>query len=478
MEEDSGAKFRKDLFEDCAKRRTKLVKQMSLGSIAVLPGAGVQYRNNDAEYPFRQNSHFYYLTAFCEPEAVLVLIKNTDSSLEYILFCRGRNPEEEIWTGPRASMKEAKEVFGADRSFDISELDAMLPTLLNQKKIYYTASQNAEFDARMTTWTNQVHSQIDVKVSPAETWVDLVELVSELRVYKSPYEIAVLKEAARISAEAHERLMRFAARKNENTESIQSTTEQKFKKLWEYQLEGEFVHECFKQGARFMAYTPIVASGKNACVLHYVQNDKPIQPDELILVDAGCEYHYYAADITRTFPSNGRFTADQKSIYELVLASQAAAIAITKPGTPWHKLQEIIVAVLVKGLVDLKILKGDVDQLIQDKAYRQYYMHSSGHWLGLDVHDSGPYKINGESRPLEAGMVLTIEPGLYLGENPNLDRRWWNIGVRIEDDVLVTTNGCDILTQAAPKTVKEIEAIMAAFALESTPISEKKQVFY
>ncbi len=417
---------------------------MTANSIAVLPGALLQHRNADAEYPFRQNSNFYYLTGFCEPEAVLVLLKSDSNTEEYILFCRGNNPEEEIWTGPRTSIADAIKHYGADKAFEIAKLDEILPSLLKDRdKIYYSLGRCQTFDNRMIAWVNSIRGKAKSGAHTPDTWSDFNAMIESLRVRKDSHEISLMREAAKISCQAHKHLMKICRPGK-----------------FEYELEGEFVSECYKQNARFMAYTPIVAGGKNACILHYIKNDEKLNSKELLLVDAGCEFQYYASDITRTFPINGRFTQDQRAIYELVLAAQTAAIAEVRPGTKWHRLQEIIVEILVRGMIKLGILKGDFHNLIQEKAYRKYYMHSSGHWLGLDVHDAGEYKIDNEWRPLEEGMVLTVEPGLYFTPNDSLDKRWWGIGVRIEDDVLVTGSGCEVLTEGVPKTVAEIEELM------------------
>lgn len=427
-----------------AKRRKALFDQMENKSIYILKGANLQYRNSDAEFPFRQNSHFYYLTGFNEPDAVLVLIKEGNNE-EYILFCREKKKEEEIWTGPRVGVEGAKEKFQATTSFAISELDAKMPILLeNKEKIGYSLGHSKEFDEKMVNWVNQVRSKVRKGTHAPETWFDFVHMISAMRLHKSPDEVQQIKEACRISAEGHAHLMRICRAGK-----------------WEYQLEGEFINYCFQSGLRFMAYSPIVAGGSNACTLHYIQNSDQLKDGDLLLVDAGAECENYAADITRTFPVNGKFTEAQKAIYELVLEAQEAAIKAAKPGVAWHKLQEIMVEILVTGLVKLNILQGDVQELIKEKKYRQFYMHSSGHWLGLDVHDAGEYKINENWRPLEAQMVFTIEPGLYFDPNQEgLDSKWKGIGVRIEDDILITKDGCEVLTKMVPKRVEEIEALM------------------
>lgn len=445
--------FQKILAKEWETRRRKIFEQMTNNSIAVLSGALLQYRNNDAEYPFRQNSNFYYLTGFCEPEAVLVLIKDNSGNQEYILFCRAKSKEEEIWTGERHGIEEATLLYGATRAFELTNLNTLMPDLLmNKEKIFYTLGQQPDFDKRMIEWVSAIKAEVRKGVHKPETWIDLISMIEECRVIKSPVEIELIREACRISSEAHIKLMQHC---QDNPSPS-----------WEYQLEGEFINTCFQQGARFMAYTPIVATGKNACTLHYIKNDACLKNNDLILVDAGCEFQYYAADITRTFPFSGQFTEDQRAIYDLVLRSQLEAIKIIKPGLPYNKIQETIIDILIQGLVQLKILQGSKNELIKTKAYRQFYMHSSGHWLGLDVHDGGQYKIKDDWRLLEAGMVLTVEPGLYIPETNNVDSRWWNIGVRIEDDILVTEQGFEVLTEKVPKLIHQIEHLMKSDRLK------------
>jgi Xaa-Pro aminopeptidase len=428
-------------------RRRRLLDEMPLSSIAILKAESTQLRNGDAEYPFRQGSNFYYLTGFCEPDAVMVLTKDAEGSSEFILFCQSSNLEEELWTGPRAGLAGARQQFGATKSYDIEILDDRIPKLLNNKTYFlYSLGVNPNFDTQMAAWVNLIRSKGRKGGNIPKMWIDLNAIVHSHRLKKSPYEIALMREAAGISARAHIRLM-------------QSCRPGKM----EYYLEAEFLYACYSVGARAMAYTPIVGAGQNACVLHYTQNNKPLNPGELVLVDAGCEYEYYAADITRTFPVNGKFTEPQKAIYELVLRSQLAAIELIKPGASWNSLQDKIVQVLVEGLVSLGLLVGKADTLIADQAYRKFYMHSSGHWLGLDVHDVGDYRVGEQWTPLEAGMVLTVEPGLYISANqPEVDKQWWGIGVRIEDDILVTESGYEVLSHQAPKTIDAIEQLMKA----------------
>ncbi len=431
--------------QEYANRRQTLLKRIPPFSIVILPAGEQKFRNADASYLFRQQSHFYYLTGFCEPEALLILLKEQEGNSEFILFCKQRNREEEIWTGRLVGQEEAMLQFGANRAYALEELDKIMPMLFEGKQnVVYSLGTAESWDKRVMQWLNVGRAKQRLGVKSPFVWLELLPFIDEQRLIKSSAEIALMRQAARISAKAHLNVMR-ACKPNKK----------------EYELEGVFIQECYKEGCREMAYTPIVAGGGNACTLHYIRNDQPLKAGELVLVDAGCEYQYYAADITRTIPINGEFSKDQKLIYECVLKAQICAIQAIKPGITWDRLQEIIVKVLVEGLVSLGILHGDVETLVQEKAYKRFYMHSSGHWLGLDVHDVGEYKIEGEWRPLVAGMVLTVEPGLYIWPAENVDKRWWGIGVRIEDDVLVTDTSFEVLSQDVPKTVKEIEQLMA-----------------
>jgi len=431
--------------EEYALRRQRLFERMPAGSIALLPAAEEKHRNADTEYPFRQESNFYYLSGFKEAGALLVLIKEQEGRTEFILFCRSSEPAAEIWVGKRMGPEGAVKHLGADRAFAIEEQDKLMPLLLGDKQhIFYSLGHHTAWDLRIISWFNSVRSKAKMGPKAPEAWIDLLAWIAEDRLIKSPAEIRLMRKAAIISAAAHQRLIKQCAPNK-----------------MEYELEAEFLQACYQEGCRAMAYPSIIGGGGNACTLHYIHNDAILKAGELVLVDAGGEYEYYAADITRTFPINGQFTADQKSIYEVVLRAQLAAIEQIRPGLPWDKLQETIVEVVVQGLIDLGILKGTLQTLIQQKAYRPFYMHSSGHWLGLDVHDVGEYQLNGVWRRLEAGMVLTVEPGIYIAPgHPTVDKRWWGIGVRIEDDILVTKKGYEVLTADAPKTVEAIEKMM------------------
>ena len=447
--------------KEFSKRRKHLMQDMGKDSIAILPTATEQIRNRDVNFPFRPDSDFLYLTGFWEPEAVLVLIPGRKHG-EYVLFCREKDEAQEIWHGRREGQEGALEKYGADDSFPITDIDEILPGLMeNKTRVFYTMGIHSDFDQRLTGWVNQLKQKVRMGVNAPGEFVALDHPLHEMRLYKSACEIKMMKKAAQISAKAHQRLMQFCEPDK-----------------YEYQLEAEFIHECMMNGGREQAYPSIVGGGENGCILHYTENSSVLKDGELVLIDAGTEYHGYASDITRTFPVNGRFSPEQKALYELVLDAQAAAIKEVYPGNHWNAPHEAAVKVITKGLVHLGLLKGRVDKLIKEEAYKPFYMHRTGHWLGIDVHDVGDYKIDNEWRMLENGMVLTIEPGLYTGDNRKIPKKWRNIGIRIEDDVRVTRNGHEILSINAPKTVAEIEQIMAAAkaARMSKPLVKKVAV--
>lgn len=430
--------------KEFARRRQHLMDIMGPDTIAVLPNAPVANRNRDVDYPYRSDSNFHYLTGFDEPESVLVLIPGREHG-EYILFCRERDLDKEIWDGYRAGQDGAINNFGADDSYPISDLDDILPGLLEDKeKVYYTMGNQPSFDQHMVSWLNHLRqASRSGKHSPTEI-IELEHCLNELRLFKSSQEIKAMKQAAKASVQAHIRAMQFTKPGK-----------------WEYEVEAEIIHEFMKHGCRSPAYPSIVGGGENGCILHYIENNTKLKNNDLLLIDAGAEYECYAGDITRTFPVNGKFSPAQAALYQVVLDAQKAAIAAVKPGNHWNQPHEVAVEVLTQGLVDLGILKGDVAQLIEDAAYREFYMHRTGHWLGMDVHDVGDYKVGGEWRLLEPGMVLTVEPGLYIRDQAHVDKKWHFTGIRIEDDVLVTKDGCEVLTEAAPKEIDEIEALMA-----------------
>ena len=427
------------------KRRKRLMDMIGSDSIAILPTASVTVRNRDVEFPFRPDSDFFYLTGYPEPEAVLVLIPDRKEG-ESILFCRESDEEMETWHGRRSGLDGAISIYSVDDAFPIEDMDDILPGLIEgHERIFYNMGINQNFDQRVLGWVNQIKDKVRVGAIAPDEFISLNHFLHEMRLYKSRYEVRLMRQAAKISAKAHKRAMRNCR-----------------PGMYEYQLEGELISEFIQNGARFTAYPPIVGSGQNACILHYTNNSDKILDGDLLLIDSGAEYQCYASDITRTFPVNGKFSNAQRDIYNLVLSAQAAALNEIKPGKHWNDPHDAAVKVLTEGMVSLGILEGDPEELIKNKDYAKYYMHRTGHWLGMDVHDVGDYKLDGEWRMLEAGMVMTVEPGLYLPANSkDLPEHFQNIGVRIEDDVLVTKDGYDILSKDAPKTIDEIEELMA-----------------
>lgn len=424
------------------KRRQAVSKAIGKDSILIIPAACEILRNGDAHYPFRQNSDFYYLTGFDEPEAVMIIAPNRDDG-EFILFNRVRDRAREIWDGPRAGQEGAIKHFHADQAFAFDQFELMLPDLLtNRESIYYPFGMNKKFDRLIMRAINNVRAKIRAGIASPSALHDSAPILHEMRLFKSEAEIKTIQKAVDITTQAHIRAMQICK-----------------PGMYEYELEAEILQAFVKEGARYPAYTSIIGAGKNSCVLHYISNTKKINDGEMVLIDAGCEYQNYASDITRTFPANGRFTAEQRAIYDIVLASQVAAIDCIKPGVAWTKPQEIIVKIITQGLIDLGLLKGSLDQLIEDEAYFPFYMHRSGHWLGLDVHDAGRYRVGKNWRPMQAGMVFTVEPGIYISSDLPVDSRWHNIGVRIEDDVLVTDKGVDVLSKKIPKQIAEIESL-------------------
>jgi len=429
-----------------ARRRKALMAQMEPNSIAILPAAAVAIRNRDVEHVYRQDSDFQYLSGFGEPQAVIVLIPGREYG-EYVLFCRERNAERELWDGLRAGQDGAIRDFGADDAFPITDIDDILPGLIEGRdRVYSSMGSNPEFDRHVMEWINVIRSKANLGAQPPKEFVALDHLLHDMRLYKSAAEVKVMRSAAEISARAHVRAMQ-ASRAG----------------LYEFSLEAELDYEFRKGGAKMPAYGSIVASGRNACILHYQENDAVLKDGDLVLIDAGCEIDCYASDITRTFPVSGKFSAEQKAIYELVLKSQEAAFEAIGPGKHWNQAHEATVRVITTGLVELGLLQGNVDELIVSEAYKAFYMHRAGHWLGMDVHDVGDYRVGGEWRVLEVGMALTVEPGIYISpDNQTVAKKWRGIGVRIEDDVVVTKKGCEILTSGVPKSVADIEALMSA----------------
>lgn len=427
-----------------ARRRKQLMAQMEPNSIAIVPAAPERPRSRDTEYHYRQDSDFLYLSGFEEPQAVLVLIPGREHG-EFVLFVRERNREREIWDGYRAGPEGACSEFEADDAFPIDDIDEILPGLLEGKqRVYYSMGKDSEFDKHVMDWVNTIRAKVRSGATPPGEFLDLSHFLNDMRLFKSAAELRVMKEAGEISARAHVRAMKASKAG-----------------VMEYQLEAEIIHEFQMSGARFPAYNSIVGGGKNGCILHYIENSAPLKNGDLVLIDAGCELDYYAADITRTFPVNGKFSPEQKALYEICLQAQLEAIAVAKPGNHWNDPHEATVRVITEGLVKIGLLDGDVTELIKSEAYKEFYMHRAGHWLGMDVHDVGDYKVGGEWRVLEPGMVMTVEPGIYVApDNERVAKKWRGIGIRIEDDVVITKDGNEVLTNGVPKTVEEIEKLM------------------
>ncbi|MEP4486370.1 MAG: Xaa-Pro aminopeptidase [Halioglobus sp.] len=429
-----------------ARRRKNMMGLMEPNSIAIIPSAREQVRSRDTGFPFRQDSDFYYLTGFEEPDAVLVLVPGRRHG-QFVMFCRERDPTMELWDGYRAGPEGACEKYQADDAFPVGDIDDILPGLLEgRERVYYSMGRMADFDRRIMGWVNSIRAQVRTGAVPPGEFTDLDHMLHELRLIKSAAELRLMRQAGAITVRAHQRAMQFCR-----------------PGVFEYQLEAQLQHEFAMAGARHPAYSSIVGGGNNACVLHYVENRDKLKDGDLVLIDAGCEYQYYAADVTRTFPVNGKFSKEQRAIYDIVLKSQLAAIDAVRPGNHWNESHDATVKVITEGLVKLGLLKGRVSTLIKNEAYKEFYMHKAGHWLGLDVHDVGDYRVDDEWRALEPGMVLTIEPGIYIApDNKKVPAKWRGIGVRIEDDVAVTADGNEVLTADLPKTADDIEAVMAA----------------
>ncbi len=437
-----------------ATRRAALLAQMEPGSVAVLATSPEVLRNGDSEYPYRHDSSFYYLTGFAEPEAVLVLVAPRGGGKgQAILFCREKNAERETWEGVRYGPDAARLEFGFDAAFPVGTLDDALPDLLaDAPALYCRLARDERFDAQLRGWLNAVRTKARSGIAAPPALRDIAVIVDEMRVVKDAHEQAIMLRAGEIAGAAHLRAMR-AARPG----------------MFEYELEAELLYEFRRNGAQFPAYTPIVASGANACILHYNSNARRTRDGDLVLIDAGCELDGYASDITRTWPVNGRFTAPQRTLYELVLAAQQAAFDAILPGRTFHSVHDAAVRVLAQGMLDTGLLDahshGTVDDVIANKAYAAFYMHGTSHWLGMDVHDAGVYRDTAHpdkpSRALREGMVLTVEPGIYVQPAPGVPEAFWHIGIRIEDDVVVGAAGPRVLTDAAPKSVAAIESLMA-----------------
>jgi Xaa-Pro aminopeptidase len=433
--------------EESSMPRTQLeefLSRMTPNSIAIIPSARSATRSNDTHYRFRQDSDFFYLTGFEEPEAIAVILASREP--HYTLFVRPRDPEREIWDGRRAGVEGAKSEFGADVAFPIVEFDEKLHDLLDgNETLYYRLGVNRDLDDTIIRQLTRMRAWNRKPIHPPQTIVDVATIIHEMRVFKSEAELEFMQTAADIAAEAHCEAMK-AVRPG----------------MWEYQVEG-LIEQVFRQrGAAGPAYTSIVGGGANATILHYVNNDAQLHDGDLLLVDAGAEYKGYASDITRTFPINGRYTQPQREIYDLVLKAQMACVDMVRPGVTHDQLKQHSIKVLTEGMVELGLLKGDPEELIKEKNYEKFYMHGLGHMLGIDVHDVGRYYYGEESRALEPGVVMTVEPGLYISPNSeDVPEKYLGIGVRIEDDVLCTSDGPRVLTNKVPKHADEIEALMA-----------------
>jgi Xaa-Pro aminopeptidase len=421
-------------------RRAALAQQLPQGSLAIIIAAKEHFRNGDAHYPFRQNSHFYYLTGFDEPDAILLVTAEGES----IIFTRPRNAAEEQWTGERLGPERACSQLKVTAAYSISDWEERLPEWISHRHaIYYPRGESEQLERDLLRSWHKVKGQSRRGIALPEVFCDILPLLGEMRLIKDAQELNFMREAARISIAGHQRLAKAC-----------------FSATYEYELEAEFLYEINRLGCRSVAYTPIVAAGSNACVLHYTANNAAMKAGDLVLVDAGGEFAGYAADITRVMPVNGRFSAEQRAIYDCVYQAQQAALALVKSGCPWHYLQQTIVNVITQGLMDLNILSGEIDGLIEREAYKPYYMHQSGHWLGLDVHDVGVYRTAGKWRLLQPNMCLTVEPGIYIAPHLDVDPRWHGIGIRIEDDVVVTEHGFELLSSGFSAEADEIEAFM------------------
>ncbi len=430
--------------KEYARRRRQLMRIIGDDAICIVPAAPERLRNNDSHYPYRQDSDFQYLTGFPEPEAVLALIPGREHG-ETILFCRERDREREAWDGARAGAEGAVQGFAMDDAFPIGDIDDILPGMIEgRSRVYYHFGRDAEFDVKLIGWVNRVRGQIRQGARAPHEFVALGHILHDLRLYKTRDELRVMRKAAKIAAEAHVRAMR-ATQPGMN----------------EHEIEAELLHTFRRRGA-VASYEPIVGGGANGCVLHYHANNAPLRDGDLLLVDAGAEVECYASDITRTYPVNGRYSPAQRALYDIVLAAQRAAIAEVRAGHPFIAYHDAAVRVITAGLIKLGLLKGGVDKNIREQTYRRFYMHKTGHWLGLDVHDVGDYRIDGEYRELEPGMVVTVEPGIYIAADAkNVAAQWRGIGIRIEDDIVVTRGEPEIITAAVPSDPDEIEALMA-----------------
>ncbi|MBI4356815.1 MAG: aminopeptidase P N-terminal domain-containing protein [Gammaproteobacteria bacterium] len=429
-----------------SERRSRFMEEMKPNSLALIPAGSEQLRDRDIHYVFHQNSDFHYLTGYPEPQALALFQKGKgkNETGRWILFNLKKDEVIERWTGTRIGQEKACSFYGADEAHAIEDQDEEIPKLMaGCQTLYYPIGVSEPFDRRVNGWVHTVEKQVRTGLSAPSVRIALSSILHEMRLIKTAPELACMQKAVGVSCLAHERAMRVC----------QSATS-------EFQIHAELMRVFMESGCRHVAYEPIVASGENACILHYTENTGPLKSGELLLVDAGVEFEGYASDITRTYPTNGKFSPEQKALYEVVLEAQQAGIAAVKPGNHWNQPHEVVIRVLTEGLVDLKILQGSVDTLIEQKSYEKFYPHQTGHWLGLNVHDVGAYKVDEAWRIFKAGMTLTVEPGLYVKCEPEVLPKWWNIGIRIEDDVLVTETGALVMSEALPKKVADIESFM------------------
>ncbi len=431
-------------YKEFIRRRRQLMRLLGKDAIAILPAAPVRLRNGEIPYAYRQDSYFHYLTGFPEPEAVAALLPGRPQG-EYVLFVRELDREREEWDGPRAGPDGAVRLHGADDAFPIADIDEILPGLMEGRpRIYYSMGTHEDFDPRVLGWVNALRIESRDDASAPQEIAALSTVIDNLRLYKSRAEQGALRKAALITVDAHRRAMRFAR-----------------PGAMEYEVMAEIVHE-FRRHNADLAYHPIIGGGANSCVMHYRDNDQVLCDGDLLLLDAGCESDCYAADVTRTFPIGGRFLPAQRAVYEVVLQAQLAAIDKVRAGNDWNDPHDAAVRSVTQGLVDLGLLKGRAARLIKDGAYRQFFNHRTGHWLGIDVHDVGAYKVGGHWRKLEPGMALTVEPGIYIRPAANVPKEFWNIGVRIEDDLVVTGANPDVLTGELEKDPDAIERLVQA----------------
>ena len=427
------------------RRRVELLNQIGDNDIVIVPTSPVKSRNSDVEYLFRPDSDFYYLTGFVEPAAVAVICPGRARG-EYVIFCRERDPQREMWDGRRTGLEGAMELYGADDAFPIEDINEILPGMMEEKeKVFTTVGRYPDFDAQLLAWMTKIKQDSSRGKHAPYEFVDLNHILHEQRLIKRQDEIALMRKAGKMSAAGHKRAMQVCR-----------------PGMFEYQVQAEMECEFRKGGSHYNAYPSIVAGGENACILHYTENHHQLKDGDLLLIDAGAEYGMYAADISRTFPVNGKFSAEQRALYDIVLAAQEAAFERCSAGHGWNEPHEAAVSVIAQGLIDEGLLSGSLEQVLESNSYARFYMHRTGHWLGMDVHDVGDYQVEDTWRDLEPGMVFTVEPGIYISATNDVHQRWHNIGIRIEDNILVRKDGYENLTASAPKLPDDIEAIMAA----------------